>query len=73
MTLGQRVKSRREHLGWSVEELAGRLGVEADVVASTEAGEAWPSARVLLGMANVLGTTSTELLGLGDLLDSAGR
>lgn len=65
MTLGQRVKQRREAKGWNKEELARRAGFHASLLTRIESGQVPdPGARVLKGLARALGCSIDYLVDL---------
>ena len=53
--LGRRVRSYREKLGLSQEDLAKNSGVDLDVIRRTELGETYPSISVLIRLSRALG------------------
>lgn len=61
--LGQRLRGRRERLGWSQSELARRAGVQQAQVSMLEAGKrANPTGSILVALAAALGCTMDALL-----------
>jgi transcriptional regulator with XRE-family HTH domain len=60
--IGKRVRTRREALGLTQNELAGELGVTHQHISRIEGGSATPSLDLLVGLAAKLGTTSDWLL-----------
>ena len=62
MEIGKRVRTRREALGLTQNELAGELGVTHQHISRIEGGHAVPSLDLLVGLARKLGTTSDWLL-----------
>ena len=67
MSLGDRIKSRRNELGWTQEELARRLGVRQNVVSRLEAGGVkTPNLPMIRRLARVLGVTADYLVGMYD-------
>jgi transcriptional regulator with XRE-family HTH domain len=60
--LGAFLKTRREALGLTQRELAGKFGVEASHVAFIENGRRKPSLKLIARMADVLGVDRQELL-----------
>ena len=62
--LAQRVRSRRERAALGVSEAARQAGVSRRTWTEVEAGRANPSILVLLGIADALGETPADLLGL---------
>lgn len=66
MTLGARIKQRREEKGISPAELARRAEISKGYVSEIESEQApRPSADVLYRLATVLGTSIADLLGKG--------
>lgn len=64
MTLGQRVRQRREEKGMSLSALARASGVSKGYLSQIENDSApRPSAETLYRMASTLGTTVADLLG----------
>lgn len=62
--LGEKIKRRRQKLGWSLDELAQKSKVSKAYLSQLETGESErPSAGVLYNIAAVLGTSIAELLG----------
>jgi transcriptional regulator with XRE-family HTH domain len=59
---GQRIKRRREALGWSARELARKAGISASTVVRTEhaTGDVWMG--MAIKIADALGVTLPELL-----------
>ena len=53
--LGTRVRSYREKLGLSIEDLAKNSGLDLDVVRRTENGESYPPISVLIRLSRALG------------------
>lgn len=53
--LGKRVKSYREKLGLSQEELAKNSGVDLELIQGTECGNIYPSISVLIRLSRALG------------------
>lgn len=53
--LGARIRTYRERLGMSVEELAKNAGVDADVVRRAEEGDIYPPLGVLIRLSRSLG------------------
>lgn len=67
MTIGDRIRSRRQELGFSVDELATRLGKNRATVYRYENGdiENFPVG-ILEPLASALGTSEAYLIGLVD-------
>src|SRR4051794_20061436 len=64
MTLGERIRQRREEKGISAVELARQARISKGYVSELESGRAArPSGTILFRIANVLGTTVADLLG----------
>ncbi|RIV19754.1 LexA family transcriptional regulator [Fibrisoma montanum] len=66
MTLGQRLKKRREELKyadrqWTLDYVAKKLGVTKGAVSQYENDETKPSRDILLSIAKLYGTTAEEL------------
>ena len=64
--LGRTIAGKREALGISREELAGRLGVKPKTVEKWEAGKKAPRFRQLAPLGQALGVPAEELLPGGD-------
>ena len=64
--LGRIIAGKREALGISREELAGRLGVKPKTVEKWEAGKKAPRFRQLASLGQALGLPAEELLPGGD-------
>lgn len=62
----QRLRERREAMGWSQRQLAEKAMCSQQAVASYEKGERMPSGDVLVRLARFLGVSSAYLLGLSD-------
>ena len=62
MTIGQRVKSRREELGWTQAHLADKAGVAQTTVSTVESRTKRPDAVTLNELAKAMGTTVDVLL-----------
>jgi transcriptional regulator with XRE-family HTH domain len=60
--LGQNVAERRKALNWTQDQLAERLGVEAETVSRFERGATLPSLPKLEQIARVLKARSADLL-----------
>jgi len=61
-SLGANVLVRRKVLGLSQEELAHQVGVDVRYLGGVERGQRNPSLKVILAIANALGTTPSQLL-----------
>lgn len=55
MKVGERIRTYRERLQMSVEALAEASGVSADVIATIEAGQAYPALGILVKLSRALG------------------
>jgi len=60
--LGQRIAERRKLLGWTQDQLAERLGVDAETVSRFERGVTVPALVTLDRLAGVLKTSVADLL-----------
>jgi transcriptional regulator with XRE-family HTH domain len=60
--LGQNIAERRRAMNWTQDQLAERLGVEAETVSRFERGATLPSLPKLEQLAKVLKTRSADLL-----------
>ena len=60
-TLGQKIRELREEKDLSLRELAKKIGVTAAFLSDIELGRRYPSDKVLLEMAKVLGTVVEDL------------
>lgn len=65
-TLGDRVRRYREALGYTLTDLARESGVSRSYLYQVESGESSPTEEKLLALANALGVTANELLGIVD-------
>lgn len=63
--LGRRIVARRQHLGWSREQLAVRAGLSVSYLTHVETHPAVVTMACLVGLADALGTTVEALLGAG--------
>jgi transcriptional regulator with XRE-family HTH domain len=63
--LGRRIVARRQHLGWSREQLAVRAGLSVSYLTHVETHPAVVTMACLVGLADALGTTVGALLGAG--------
>jgi transcriptional regulator with XRE-family HTH domain len=61
--LARNVRSERERLGWSQEQLAEQSGIHRTYVSGVERGRRNPTITVLAALANALGTSPSALLG----------
>ena len=61
MTLGQRIREKREILGLSQEKVAEQMGVSRQAVGKWESDDARPSTENLLRLAQLLGTDVQDL------------
>jgi transcriptional regulator with XRE-family HTH domain len=64
-SIGERIKARREELGWSLSKLAEEASVSKGYLWSLEKGEvkSRPSGQTLYRIAEALGVTMSDLLG----------
>lgn len=63
MTLGERIRARREELKLSQEYVAEQVGVSRQAVSKWETGQSEPAAENLVRLAQVLETSLTQLAG----------
>lgn len=63
MSFGEQLRKRREELGISRVELAGRLGISRSAVGNYETGVSAPKEEVLLRLFDALGWTPTICTG----------
>jgi transcriptional regulator with XRE-family HTH domain len=63
--LGRRIGARRQHLGWTREQLAARAGLSVPYLTYIETHPAVVTVACLAGLAAALGTTVDALLGAG--------
>lgn len=63
MSVGTRIRARREELGLSQERLAEAAGVHRVTIINVEAGESRPNIDTVVRLAAALGTTVGALLG----------
>jgi len=65
MTIGDRIKKRRQELGWSQRELALRVSTRQATIADLERGaQKETSTGLIRRLAKVLGVTSDWLIGM---------
>jgi transcriptional regulator with XRE-family HTH domain len=65
MTIGQRIRRRRQELGWSQRELAQRVSTRQATIADLERGTQKETSTALIRrLAKVLGVTSDWLIGM---------
>lgn len=64
LSLGNRIKSAREKMGITQEELAGDVGISRAAVARYESGEIEPKIKNLIAIATRLNVTTDYLLGI---------
>jgi transcriptional regulator with XRE-family HTH domain len=72
---GQRLRTRRQSLGWSLDRLAAESGVSRAMISKVERGESSPTAAVLGKLSAALQLTMSELLsgvGAGGAAGDAG-
>jgi len=60
--IGQRIRTKRELLGFTTEELGAMIGVTRNAVTQYETGRATPKPKRFEALAVALGTTTTWLL-----------
>jgi len=60
--LGQRIADRRKSIAWTQDQLAERLGVDAETISRFERGVTVPSLVTLDRLARVLNSSSADLL-----------
>lgn len=70
--LGRRIRSRREELGSSRQEVARRAGIDPGYLGYLEEGPARPSLGALVSIADVLGVSLPSLLGEDDASSDSG-
>lgn len=63
---GKRLRARREQVGLTQAEAAREVGVASEAYGRLERGYALPRAQTLVSLARLLGTSTDELLGIGD-------
>ena len=61
MTLGERIRSFRENLGWSTHELADKTGVAQSTISTWELDQITPRGRNLIKVAKALGVKVAAL------------
>lgn len=66
MTLGNRIKSRREELGISQAELAAVTKISQPGISQIESGKSKPSVKIVPRLAKALHMTTDELLGVDE-------
>ena len=59
--IGDRLRERRHELGWSLRELADRLGVSPSLISQIERGRANPSVSTLYSIVQALDVSLDEL------------
>jgi transcriptional regulator with XRE-family HTH domain len=65
MTIGERIRKRRQELGWSQRELAQRVSTRQATIADLERGAQKETSTALIRrLAKVLGVTSDWLIGM---------
>lgn len=62
VVIGQRIRTKRELLGFTTEELGAMIGVTRNAVTQYETGRATPKPKRFEALAVALGTTTTWLL-----------
>lgn len=71
MIIGERIKSARQAAGMTQKELASRLGLATRTVQQYELGKRTPRIDQLQNIANALGVTMSELMGLVDNISTS--
>ena len=67
MTIGQRIKQKREELGMSQEELATKIGFKSrSSINKIELDKQFPKQSMIAAFAKILNTTPNYLLGVED-------
>jgi transcriptional regulator with XRE-family HTH domain len=67
MTLGERIRKRRQELGWSQRELAQRIGTRQATIADLERGAQKETSTALIRrLGRSMGVTSDWLIGMYD-------
>jgi transcriptional regulator with XRE-family HTH domain len=69
---GQRLRARRQSLGWSLDRLAAESGVSRAMISKVERGESSPTAAVLGKLSAALQLTMSELLSVAGASGAAG-
>lgn len=73
MSIGERIKTRRKELGMSAETLAEKIGKSPATVYRYERGDiSGVDSKVLLPIADALGTTPGYLMGWDEIADNLG-
>ncbi|MFT8318354.1 MAG: helix-turn-helix transcriptional regulator [Sporolactobacillus sp.] len=62
MELHQRIKSKREELGWSQEKLADALNVSRQAVSKWENGSSYPDIEKLIDISDIFQISLDELI-----------
>lgn len=65
MTMGQKIKSKRQEQGFCQSELAERVGVNQSQISHIEKGTRNPSVDLLLKIARVLNCDINDLTNIG--------
>lgn len=74
MTIGDRIKSRREELGWTQEELAMKMGYKSkSTINKVEMGKVDVSQKKIPQYAKVLMTTEKYLMGWDEAVPTSGQ
>ena len=68
--ISEKVTERRRTLGFTQEDLAQRIGVSAQAISNWERGVGYPDVTMLPSLADVLGISTDELLGVGRMSDA---
>ena len=69
--LGKRIAETRRHLGLTQTKLAERVGVTAQAVSKWEQGRSCPDIAILDELADALGISLFELLGMENRMESS--
>ena len=64
--IGERLKTLRKELGWTLETLAGKCGVSTNTAWRWEQGKQTPTVKLLRTLAETLRTNENFLMGRSD-------
>ena len=67
MTLGNRIRNRREELGFTQIELAKKTKLHQGYISRVERDKFEPTATVIMVLAEALSMSADELLGMNDI------
>lgn len=67
MTLGQKLKKRREELGFTQPELAEKTNLKQNYISRVENNKFEPTATAIVTLAKALGMSADELLGMNEV------